>query len=191
LNQRKLAAHLDKLAVCKRCPLMQKPVVTGNPVMSTMFRWFEEHCGMDEATFRTSIYMAAVCRCFPGKNAGGGDRVPNRQEIANCSDWIEAEMHILKPLLVIPVGKLAIAQFIAPGKLAEIIGRQFGVNYRGHTIDLVPLPHPSGASPWHRIEPGKTLLRRAMKLIRDHPAFREPSVRVMREQRKTTGSQKI
>jgi uracil-DNA glycosylase len=33
------------------------------------------------------------------------------------------------------------------------------------------LPHPSGASPWHRIEPGKNLLQRALRLIVAHPAF--------------------
>ncbi|KKM13362.1 hypothetical protein LCGC14_1717020, partial [marine sediment metagenome] len=39
----------------------------------TLFRWFEESCGLDEAAFRSSIYMAAVCRCFPGKKEKGGD----------------------------------------------------------------------------------------------------------------------
>jgi len=52
--------------------------------------------------------------------------------------------------LVIPVGKLAIGLFLG---------------------DAVPLPHPSGASPWHRTEPGATLLRRAMGLIAKHPAI--------------------
>jgi len=32
---------------------------------------------IDEQAFRNSIYMVAVCRCFPGKNSSGGDRVPN------------------------------------------------------------------------------------------------------------------
>jgi uracil-DNA glycosylase len=200
LIRNKLATHLETLKACTRCPLMHKPVVTGGPVMSkvilvgqapgvkepvlgrpfawtagkTMFRWFEEYCGMDEENFRTSIYMAAVCRCFPGKNTAGGDRVPNRQEIANCSEWLNTEMQILKPALVIPVGKLAIAQFIAPGKLVDIIGRKFEAEFREHTVDLVPLPHPSGASPWHRMEPGKTLVKKAMTLIRNHPAFPLP-----------------
>jgi uracil-DNA glycosylase len=47
------------------------------------------------------------------------------------------------------------------------------VTYAGRQFDLIPLPHPSGASPWHRMEPGKTLLKRALKLIVAHPAFRE------------------
>ena len=50
----------------------------------TLFGWFGA-LGLDEATFRSRVYMAAVCRCFPGKNPGGGDRVPDAVEIRNCS----------------------------------------------------------------------------------------------------------
>jgi uracil-DNA glycosylase len=35
---------------------------------------------------------------------------------------------------------------------------------------MIPLPHPSGASPWHKIAPGNELLRRALKLIARHSA---------------------
>jgi uracil-DNA glycosylase len=35
---------------------------------------------------------------------------------------------------------------------------------------VIPLPHPSGASPWHKIAPGKELLGRALKLIGHHSA---------------------
>ena len=124
---------------------MHRPAVSGGPVWSrvitvgqapgtkepvlgrpfawtagkTLFGWFERACGMTEAEFRASIYMAAVCRCFPGKNAAGGDRVPDAQEIANCSRWLEAEIALLRPALVIPIGKLAIQQFIAFDKLTD------------------------------------------------------------------------
>ena len=176
---------------------MRKPVVSGGPVISkvllvgqapgdkepvmgrpfawtagkTLFKWFEESSTLDEAAFRNSIYMAAVCRCFPGKKETGGDRVPSRDEIANCSTWLEKEIEILQPELVIPVGKLAIEQFLPNGRLDQVIGKQFRVRYRKNTFDLIPLPHPSGASPWHRMEPGKTLLNRALRLIARHPAF--------------------
>ncbi|MBM3838382.1 MAG: uracil-DNA glycosylase [Verrucomicrobia bacterium] len=178
---------------------MHKPVVTCGPVLSkvllvgqapgdkepvlgrpfawtagrTLFRWFEETVGMTEAQFRTSIYMAAVCRCFPGKKPTGGDRVPSGEEVRNCSSWLKNEVEILKPALVIPVGKLAIEQFLPHGKLDEVIGRKFSVRHFKRTFDLVPLPHPSGASPWHRIEPGKSLLRQALALIAEQTAFRE------------------
>ena len=178
---------------------MQQPVVSGGPVLSkillvgqapgdkepvlgrpfawtagkTLFRWFHDTAEMNEATFRSSIYMAAVCRCFPGKKPTGGDRVPSPAEISNCSSWLKREIEILQPELVLPVGKLAIEQFMPLERLDGIIGKKFRVTYAGHEFDLIPLPHPSGASPWHRIEPGKTLLCRALKLIVSHPSFQK------------------
>jgi uracil-DNA glycosylase len=128
---------------------------------------------MTEAEVRSQIYFAAVCRCFPGKTPAGGDRVPSPEEIRNCSSWLTEEMEILRPRLVIPVGKLAIAQFMAIAKLDSIIGRSFSMKCDGHAYDLIPLPHPSGASPWHRISPGKDLLGKALRLIARHPAVRD------------------
>lgn len=192
-----LAVHVEKLKKCRLCPKMHPPVVSGGPVSSrvllvgqapgdkepklgrpfawtagkTLFGWFEQMCGIREEQFRASVYMAAVCRCFPGKNPAGGDRVPSPQEISNCSVWLDREIEILHPALVIPVGKLAIAQFLPVQKLDQIIGKSFSITRNGHVFDVIPLPHPSGASPWHRIEPGKSLLKKALKRIVDHHGF--------------------
>ena len=138
----------------------------------TLFRWFEETTGMNEETVRAKIYFAAVCRCFPGKAPGGSDRVPNPQEIENCSSWLDRELEILRPRLIIPVGKLGIAQFLPLTKLEEVIGHGFRRRRSGRSFDLIPLPHPSGASPWHKIIPGRELLTRALALIAQHPAIR-------------------
>lgn len=99
--------------------------------------------------------------------------MPSKAEIANCAEWFERELAILKPRLVIAVGRLAIEQFIAMPRLDCVVGRRFEVSYAGRRFDLVPLPHPSGASPWHRMEPGKTLLLRGLEKIRLHPAMRD------------------
>jgi len=196
--QARLDLHVASLLRCTRCPRMHKPVVSGGAVLSRvmlvgqapgdkepvmgrpfawtagkkLFRWFKDHAGVDEATFRSRIYMAAVCRCFPGKKASGGDRVPDPDEILNCSGWLKAEMDILQPALVIAVGKLAIRQFMPCEKLDTVIGSSFPTEYAGHRFDLVPLPHPSGASPWPHQEPGRVLLPRALRLIADHPAWK-------------------
>jgi uracil-DNA glycosylase len=154
-----------------REPVLQRPFA--HTAGKTLFRWFEEFCGMNEAAVRSRIYFAAVCRCFPGKNSSGGDRVPTPDEIRNCSSWMDEEIQILKPRLTIPVGRLAIAQFVECRKLEEVIGRKFRIERAGHRFDLIPLPHPSGASPWHKISPGKQLLERALRKITRHPAIRE------------------
>ncbi len=82
------------------------------------------------------------------------------------------EIEILKPRLIIPVGRLAISQVLQCIKLEDVIGRQFQACRAEHTFDLIPLPHPSGASPWHKIPPGKKLLEQAMRKIARHPAIK-------------------
>jgi uracil-DNA glycosylase len=189
-----LEAHLSAMRACSRCPRMIGPVVVGRAVRSRvyllgqapgpregaighpfawtagkqLFKWFAT-IGLDEEAFRSRVYMAAVCRCFPGKaTKGGGDRVPDRDEIAACRPWVDAELAMLEPALVIPVGRLAIRQFLAPAPLVDIVGRTF--EWRGR--DVVPLPHPSGASTWFRTEPGRSLTEKALATIAAHPAWR-------------------
>src|SRR6476659_8004930 len=196
-RQTLLQNHVARLRRCRRCPRVIPPPVSGGAIVSevmiigqapgvreptlkrpfahtagkTLFRWFEEFCGLAETTIRARIYFAAVIRCFPGKAPGGSDRLPASDEIRNCSGWMKTEFEILRPRLVIPVGRLAIMQFIDCEKLEAVIGRSFLVNREAVTFDLIPLPHPSGVSPWHKISPGRELLIRAMKKIECHPAI--------------------
>lgn len=192
-----LAAHQARLSACAQCPEMIGPVVVGAPVLSpilqigqapgpyegklgrpfawtagkTLFRWYAS-LGVDETVFRERVYMAAVCRCFPGKNPKGGDRVPNAMEIARCAEWLAEEVRLLNPELVIPVGKLAIAQMLDSDRLDAVVGRTHRLAWQGRDVDVIPLPHPSGLSTWYKVEPGKTLLREALALIAAHPAWR-------------------
>ncbi len=197
-KQRALDRHVARLRKCRRCPRMKSTPVSGVAIISevmiigqapgpreptlkrpfahtagrTLFRWFENFCGMNEAVVRSKIYFAAVCRCFPGKVPGGTDRVPAPDEVRNCSAWLNEEIEILKPRLIIPVGRLAIGQFIGCEKLEQVIGGKFRADREGHIFDLIPLPHPSGASPWHKIPPGKQLLEKAMRKIARHRAIK-------------------
>jgi uracil-DNA glycosylase len=198
-KQTELISHVARLLKCRRCPRVKSTPVSGGAIMSdvmiigqapgprepllkrpfahtagkTLFRWFEEFCAINEAAFRSKIYFAAVCRCFPGKNSSGTDRVPAPDEIRNCSSWMDNEIQILRPRLIIPVGRLAIMQFIDCPKLERVIGHKFRAERAGHHFDLIPLPHPSGASPWHKIPPGRALTQRALKLIARHSAIRK------------------
>jgi uracil-DNA glycosylase len=189
-----------ELRACRACPKMIGPVVHGAPIVSrvmlvgqapgpregalgrpfawtagrTMFRWFREALGVDEATFRARVYMAAVARCFPGKASGGGDRKPDAQEVERCRMWLAREAEILRPELVVAVGTLAIDQVLGKkAPLAEVVGTGRRARWHGRDIDVVALPHPSGASPWHKVEPGKTLLQKALRRLAQHPVMRD------------------
>ena len=150
-------------------PVMQRPFAW--TAGKQLFKWFAT-LGVDEATFRSRVYMAATCRCVPGKNPRGGDRVPSDSEVAQCRPWLEREMELLRPELLIPIGRLAIAQFLPSAQLVEHIGQTFEFARGRRSIDVIPLPHPSGASTWPRSEPGKSLTARALKLLAAHPAWR-------------------
>ncbi len=192
-----LARHLHRLAACRRCPRMTGPPVLGEAVLSpvllvgqapgvreveqgrpfvgpagrTLFAWLAP-LGLSEVKFRRRVYMAAVCRCFPGKTAGGSDRAPSRAEQAACAPWLAQELDILRPRLILPVGRLAIDRFLGPAPLEQVVGQVHPWREGDLAADLIPLPHPSGASPWPRKEPGKTLLARALELLAVHPAWR-------------------
>lgn len=138
----------------------------------TLFRWFGEATGVDEPSFRAGVYISAVARCFPGKATGGGDRRPDREEIARCQRFLSREVQIVRPALIIPVGGLAIEQVLGhKGPLVDVIGAPRRVRYHEVDVEVICLPHPSGVSTWHRVEPGISLLARALELISRHPTF--------------------
>ncbi len=139
----------------------------------TLFSWFTRAFGASEEEVRARIYFAAVVRCFPGKTSGGGDRVPSAEEIAASRPFIEREIDILQPRLVIPVGRLAIAEILGHEEpIAAVVGRWLRAQVHGVDVDVICLPHPSGASTWFKMEPGKTLLEKALVLLARHPEIR-------------------
>lgn len=147
-----------------------------------LFSWFNG-IGINEQQFRSKVYMSAICRCYPGKKVNSsktaastktkahGDRVPEPLEIEQCAQWLSAEIELIKPQLIILVGKLAISQFMTIKKLDEVIGQKHPLTINDHHCEAIPLPHPSGASTWPLKEPGKTLLQQALTLIEQHPAW--------------------
>src|SRR6266487_1038621 len=107
-------------------------------------RWMARAGFASEEEFRRLTYIAALMRCFPGRNPSGtGDRPPPGRAVRNCAWWLEAELALLRPPVIVAVGQLAIRRFLGPGSLEERVGRTFGDD-----PVLVPLPHPSGQSRW-------------------------------------------
>jgi len=189
---RALERHCQALSACRRCELGSgvAPIVSlarspqvvlvgqapgkveigggrafAGRAGKTLFRWLER-IGLDEGTARDRIYIAAITRCYPGPSPSGrGDRVPSPLERANCTSWLEDELSLIRPRLVIPVGRLAIERFLPRLPLEQLIGREHEVAYAVGKSVAIPLPHPSGASSWiHQADHGD-LLSRALEHI--------------------------
>ncbi|HEX9051655.1 MAG TPA: uracil-DNA glycosylase family protein [Anaeromyxobacter sp.] len=144
----------------------------------TLFRWLGRATGADEETVRARVYIAAVVRCFPGKASGGGDRLPTPDECALWRRFVAREVEILRPRLVIPVGRLAIQEVLGHTEpIAAVVGRRLRARFHGVRVDVIPLPHPSGASTWFKVEPGRTLLEHALRLVAEHPEVRRAFAR--------------
>lgn len=131
----------------------------------TLFRWLER-AGINEETARDRVYIAAVTRCYPGPSPSGrGDRVPSPTEQDACAVWLDAELRIIRPTLLIPVGRLAITRFLPNEPLDRLIGKAHDVEHVGGRSIAIPLPHPSGASSWIHEGDHPRLLDRALVLI--------------------------
>ena len=131
----------------------------------TLFRWLAEGA-IDESVWRERVLMAAMTRCYPGPGPSGrGDRVPTPAELCSCRSWLDEELMIVRPRVLVLVGRLAIDQFIGRRPLSNVIGKAHRVTHAGGESLAIPLPHPSGASSWIHQSGHRELLRDALALL--------------------------
>jgi uracil-DNA glycosylase len=141
-----------------------RPFGSGNG-RRRLFDWLGR-AGFSEEEFRSKAYMTSITKCYPGPSPGGkGDRKPGKEEIAGCSGYLERELDLMRPELLIPVGQLAISIMLGDRKLSEMIGKRFELQLDGWSSIVVPLPHPSGASLWNNLPENQALVIQAAEQI--------------------------
>jgi uracil-DNA glycosylase len=129
------------------------------PAGQRLFKWLAE-AGWEEEDFRARYYITAITKCYPGK-AGKGDRRPTSVEQKLCRPFLDRELELVKPQVIVLVGGLAIETFLGHNKLEHVVGHvivQDGVRY-------VPLPHPSGASLWLNAPQNQARVHKALRAL--------------------------
>jgi uracil-DNA glycosylase len=122
-----------------------------------------DRAGFSPGYFRRHVYLTSLTRCFPGKSASGsGDRQPSTAEIVLCRRFLERELELLQPPLVLLVGKMAIDAFLGRRPLVETVGQVLERDGRLY----VPLPHASGVSRWLNDAANRALLDQALSELR-------------------------
>ncbi|MFN8635034.1 MAG: uracil-DNA glycosylase family protein [Chloroflexota bacterium] len=108
-------------------------------------RWLAR-AGYDADHWRDECYITSLTRCFPGKapRGGRGDRRPSPAELALCRPFLDDELRLVQPRIVVAVGTMAIERFLGKGSLDALVGTMPEVDERR----ILPLPHPSGVSRW-------------------------------------------
>jgi uracil-DNA glycosylase len=158
-----------------------------------LFTWLQQ-AGWQEDDFRQSAYMSAVTKCYPGRsNTGKGDRVPSPAEQRLCRPWLEQEIRLINPRLLLLVGGLSIKLlYPATARLSDLVGtaayfppatllhdplnfnlgdaeilKAFDPAKPANGRWVLPLPHPSGASLWPNRPENQALIAQAMRFLGD------------------------
>lgn len=92
---------------------------------------------------REDVFITNTIKCRATVDAGGriANRAPMQEEMANCREYLDAELAIVKPLIILALGAPAAKSFLGSG---FSITRQRGMWYRGpHGADLMATYHPA------------------------------------------------
>lgn len=109
--------------------------------------------GFAEGALHRDFYLTSITKCFPGpaRHGGQGDRPPSAAEIALCARYLDQEIALVRPEIVLSLGRLSTERLDPTARrlsLAELVGTLRPAERAGHPFLLLPLPHPSGVSRW-------------------------------------------
>jgi len=89
---------------------------------------------------RKDVYISNVVKCRPPDN-----RDPEPNEIAAFAPYLDKEIEVLDPKLIITLGRFSMAKFIPDVKISMIHGRLHKVKFQGKTRFVLPFYHPAAA----------------------------------------------
>jgi DNA polymerase len=124
----------------------------GRPFVGQAGQFLEELLGV-AGLKRSDVFITNVVKCRPP-----GNRDPQPDEIAACSDYLSRQTAALKPRVIVTLGRYSLGRFL-PG---QPISRIHGVARRVGTVTVFPMYHPAAAL--HQPTLRKTLLDDMAKL---------------------------
>ena len=85
---------------------------------------------------RRQVYIANVIKCRPT-----GNRDPLPVEIGSCRKWLEKQMELISPRMIVTLGRYSMAMFF-PGKT---IGKIHGTAQKQDNVIYYAMYHPAAA----------------------------------------------
>lgn len=102
---------------------------------------------------RQEVYITNVVKCRPVRGAPPYEnRPPNAEEIAACAPWLDQQLALIQPKLIVTLGRYAMEAFLPGKRISEVHGKLFS---RGDQI-VLPLYHPAVAL--YRADQKETLI---------------------------------
>ncbi|MCL4367393.1 uracil-DNA glycosylase [Patescibacteria group bacterium] len=89
---------------------------------------------------REDVYISNVVRFRPPDN-----RDPLPEEIAAFTPYVDQEIGIIKPKLIVTLGRFSMGKFLPFAKISQVHGKLQKVFWHGEEILVVPMYHPAAA----------------------------------------------
>lgn len=107
---------------------------TGRPFVGSAGQILDEIL-QGAGILREDVFITSVIKCRPPKN-----RFPKRAEVAACQTYLQKQIELIKPRIIVCMGSLALRTLIDPRlKITEAHGRW----YEKDGIKLMPIYHPA------------------------------------------------
>ena len=85
---------------------------------------------------RADVFITNVVKARPP-----GNRDPKADEVAHHLPWLQAQLEVIRPRLIVPVGRHALKRFAPRAAIGEVHGRVLQADGR----TLFPMFHPAAA----------------------------------------------
>ncbi len=107
----------------------------GRPFVGAAGKYLEELLAKINLR-RDQVFICNVVKCRPPNN-----RDPLPDELAACSDYLERQIHVINPKVIITLGRYSMARFLPNAKISDVHGQSYRI--KGRLI--VPMFHPAAA----------------------------------------------
>ena len=107
----------------------------GKPFVGPAGRFLEELLGSIGYT-RDDVYIANMVKCRPADNR---DPLPN--EIAACSKYLDRQIELIHPKLLVTLGRFSMAKFLPEERITNARGKPRNVD----GLTVYPIMHPAAA----------------------------------------------
>ncbi len=87
---------------------------------------------------RDEVYITSVLQYRPPKN-----RDPKPAEIELFAPYLDEQIKILDPKVIITLGRFSLTKFLSNAKIGEVHGMPQKVKWNGKEIIIIPMYHPA------------------------------------------------
>ncbi len=92
---------------------------------------------------RGDVFITNIVKCRPPKN-----RDPTYEEIEACRPYLESQLALFRPEVIVPLGRFAMrwvleSYGLSPGPISEVHGQVFRVQTIGGERVIIPVYHPA------------------------------------------------